>query len=152
MARNSRTPAQRRALIAEAEDKARQVTEDVLNKTLNQLSETLDLWNYASLYSEPMAKVVEKTARKVLNRYFKGETRGRKPTVGLGYFDEQHILKRGAELAREGIGVSKAAEIIHEELRRQLAKRDTILKGRGFPPSQVPTVAAIKGRLERSRR
>jgi hypothetical protein len=137
MARNSLSPTQRRALVAQAEDIARRATEALLNQALNKHAEIL---SRRSPFSTPMRKVAEKTARKILNRRFKGERRGRKRTYSLGYFGDVNVLDRGAQLAAEGIGASKAAEIIHEELKAEYKKID------------VPTVSAIKGRLERSRR
>jgi hypothetical protein len=154
MPRNPLSPAQRRANIAAAEDLARQATETVLNAALNLLNEKLDLRNHRSQFSEPMTKVVEKTARKVLKARFKVETRGRKRTYPLGFFGEQNVLDRGAQLAREGIGAGKAAEIIHAELKAEYDTAAAIIKQHGLKIEQgkVPTVSAIKGHLERSRR
>jgi hypothetical protein len=153
MTRNPVASAQRRAHSAAAEDLARQATEMVLNWALDLLNETLDLSNYASPHSEPMAKAVEKTARKVLDNRFKIETRGRKRTVQLGYFDEKFILDRGAELARGGTGVNRAAKKIRMELITKIADRTAIAKAHGIKiRHRFPTVSAIKGRLERSKR
>jgi hypothetical protein len=154
MTRNPLSSAQHHALVAEAEDKAREATEAVLNEAFNRLGEELDLWNYKSPLSEAMAKVVENTARKVLNRLFKVETRGRKRTYSMGYFRERFVLSRGDELAREGYGASKAAKIIHADLMEQFHAASKIMKLRGIriERGKLPTVSAIKGRLERSRR
>jgi hypothetical protein len=154
MARNPLSPAQRRADIATAEDDARQATEIVLNAALDLLHEQLDLRNHRSQISEPMTKMIEKTARKVLKARFKVETRGRKRTYRLGFFREKNVLDRGAQLAREDIGAGKAAEIIHAELKAEYRATRAIIKQLGLKIEQgiVPTASAIKGRLERSRR
>jgi hypothetical protein len=154
MPRNPLSPAQRRAHIAAAEDLARKATETVLNAALDLLYEKLDLRKHRSQFSEPMTKMVEKTARKVLKVRFKVETRGRKRKYRLGFFREQNVLDRGAQLAREGIGAGKGAEIIHAELKDEYRDTAAIINQQGLKIEQgkVPTVSAIKGRLERSRR
>jgi hypothetical protein len=141
MARSSRSPAHRRARDAEYEDLVRQLTEILFNDALDRLEVILGLRDGKSPFPTTMTtKMVEKTALKMLQRRYKVETRGRKRTYPLGYFGTMNILDRGAQLLAEGIGASKAAEIIHEELKAVYKK------------IEVPTVSAIKGRLERSRR
>ena len=140
MARSSRSPAQRRARDAEYEDLVRQLTEILFDEALDRLDIILGLRGCKSPFPTAMTtKVVEKTALKILDRRFKDKKkRGPKLADPLGYFGEENMLDRGARLRGEGIGASKAAEIIHEELKAVYEK--------------VPTVSAIKGRLERSRR
>jgi hypothetical protein len=154
MARNPLSPIQRRVIIAEAEGLAQRATEMMINWALDQLYDALELRNHKAPFSQPMKKAVEATARKVLHRRFKTETRGRKQKYPLGFFNEQLLLTRGAELAHEGVGASKAAKIIYAQLKAQYDAVSAIMERRGIKMERgkLPTVSAIKGRLERSSR